>query len=142
MSSPSRLMALPKELHLSIIDQLERFPSSMTLRLVNTYFYNLLKPLNYQEMLIVEKNDYALDHDIVACHKCLRLRLGHQFNEYQRHVCVRGCRHREKRTCIECSLQAFYDNSGKGTEVDPGEGKNSLTIAGGQAGGGGGGLFR
>lgn len=121
MPSTLRLMALPRELHLSIIDQLESFPSSMTLRLVNTYFYNLVKPLSYPEMLTAEKSDYALFHGIVACYKCQRLRPGHKFNEYQRHVCVPGCRHREKRICIECNLQAFYDNSGKGHEVSTGE---------------------
>lgn len=78
----------------------------MTPRLVNTYFYNLLKPLNYQERLTVEESDYALSHAVVACHKCERLRPGHKFNEYERHVCVRGCRHREERVCIECNLRA------------------------------------
>ncbi|KAF6237401.1 hypothetical protein HO173_004291 [Letharia columbiana] len=124
MPSPSPLMTLPRELHLSIIDQLDFFPSSMTLRLANTYFYTLLKPLNYQEMLAVEKSDYALFHDVVPCHGCRRLRPGHKFNEYQRHVCVRGCQHREERTCIECNVRAIYDSSGK------------------EGGGGGGGLFQ
>ena len=96
----------------------------MTLRLVNTYFYNLLQPLTYRQMLTVEKAEYALFHGLVACHRCKRLRSGHKFNEYQRHVCVRGCRHREKRTCIECTVRAFYENPGKSLEVSAsGEGK-------------------
>lgn len=118
MPSQPHLMALPVELHALVIDQLDFFPSRMTLRLVNTYFYKLLKPLRYQDMLTVEKSHYALFHDVFACRRCERLRPGHKFSEYQGHVCVQGCRHREERTCIECNVQAFYDGLGsKSLEV-------------------------
>lgn len=110
---PSHLMTLPTELHLSIISHLEPFPCSMLLRLVNTHFHNLLDPLTYQQMLAAEKTAHALLHEVFACHKCRRLRPGRRFNEYERHVCVRGCKHREERTCIECNIRSFYESVGK-----------------------------
>ena len=113
---------------ISIIDQLHFFPSSMTLRLVSTYFHNLLKPLGYQEMLTIEKSDYTIFHDVLACHECKRLRPGHTFNESQRHVFVPGCQHREERTCIECNARVFYDDLGQSLEVSTSELESWTTI--------------
>ena len=53
----------------------------MNLRMVDRYFYKLIKPLSYEEGLEVEKSHFALQNDIFVCSSCLRLRRKEKFVE-------------------------------------------------------------
>ncbi|KAK0509320.1 hypothetical protein JMJ35_008691 [Cladonia borealis] len=65
MSSLPPITKLPPELHLAIADQLD-FPDNMNLRMVDRYFYKLIKPLSYEEGLEAEKSRFALQNEMIA----------------------------------------------------------------------------
>ena len=78
MSSLPKIMKLPPELHLVIADQLD-FPDNMNLRMVDRYFYKLIKPLSYEEGLEAEKSCFALKNELFICNSCHRLRRKEKF---------------------------------------------------------------
>ena len=71
-------MKLPPELHLGIADQLD-FPDNMNLRMVDRYFYKLIKPLSCEEGLEAEQSCFALENELFLCNSCHRLRRKEKF---------------------------------------------------------------
>lgn len=70
----------PPELHLAIAHQLG-FPDNMNFRMVDRYFYKLIKPLSYEEGLKAVKSGFALQEELFVCNSCLRLRRREKFVE-------------------------------------------------------------
>ena len=81
MAQFPQLLNLPSELHIAIAKNLD-FPDNMTLRMANRHFYNLIRPLTYDESLRAELITLsALNKELFACIECLRLRPGQKFVE-------------------------------------------------------------
>ena len=78
MSSLPPITKLPPGLHLVIADLLN-FPDNMNLRMVDRYFYKLIKPLSYEEGLEAEESRFAVKNEIFACNPCHRLRHKEKF---------------------------------------------------------------
>jgi ferredoxin len=96
--------ALPPELHLLIAYFLP-FPFNIHLKLTCSYFHTLIPSLSHKELLITERTDYALIHDLYACRYCVRLRPASRFAErmLQRRR-SKGARDARKRFCVDCGL--------------------------------------
>ena len=80
MSSVPPIVNLPPELHRMIADQLD-FPDNMNLRMVDSYFYKIIRPLSYEEGLEAEKSRFAMKNEMFVCNICLRLRYREKFVE-------------------------------------------------------------
>ncbi|KAJ6137396.1 hypothetical protein N7471_003882 [Penicillium samsonianum] len=98
------LAALPPELHLLIANFLP-FPFNIHLKLTCSYFNSLIPPLTHDELLLAERTDHAVAHDLYVCCYCLRLRPAYQFAQrmLQRRR-SKGARDARKRFCVDCGL--------------------------------------
>ena len=88
----------------------------MNLRMVDRYFYKLIKPLSYEEGLEAEKSCFALQNEMFVCSSCLRLRFKERFveaNTFIRHHSDLTIRHLYKDRkltlpvpyCIDCGYE-------------------------------------
>lgn len=95
---PTSLMDLPPELHHAIAANLD-FPAYVCLKYVNSYFNQLIKPMNLAQLRQAEFSIIALQKRAVACSACLRLRKSSEFSEE-----MHKSGDIDHRVCIDCSV--------------------------------------
>ncbi len=103
----SALIDLPLELQYEIISHLPAdFPGKYNLRRTCRYFYNsILKP-THSELLLIERQSYCKNRNLLACKLCLRLRRRSKFGDsmlYQYPAWGKTCP--EDRFCVDCVVK-------------------------------------
>lgn len=95
---PTSLTDLPPELHHAIAANLD-FPAYSCLKYVNSYFNQLIKPMNLAQLRKAEFSITAIQKRAVACSACLRLRKPSEFSEE-----MHKSGDTDRRVCIDCSV--------------------------------------
>ena len=96
---PTSLMDLPPELHHAIAANLD-FPAYVCLKYVNSYFNQLIKPMNLAQLRKAEFSILAIQKRAVACSACLRLRKPSEFSDE-----MHKSGDIDRRVCIDCSVR-------------------------------------
>ena len=102
---PASLMDLPPELHHAITAKLD-FPAYSCLKLVNSYFNRLIKPMDLAQLRKAEISLFAIEERIVACSACLRLRKHLEFSDD-----MSKSVNTDRRVCIDCSVRNMRTNN-------------------------------
>lgn len=92
-------MDLPPELHHVIAANLD-FPAYVCLKYVNSYFNQLIKPMNLAQLRKAEVSIFAIQKRAVACSGCLRLRKPSEFSDE-----MHKSGDIDRRVCIDCSVR-------------------------------------
>ena len=104
---PTSLMDLPPELHHAVVANLD-FPAYVCLKYVNSYFNQLIRPMNLAQLREAELSIIAIQKGAVACSACLRLRKPSEFSdEMGKSVDT------DHRVCIDCSVRAIGTDTEK-----------------------------
>lgn len=102
MPNSAPIMTLAPELHLAIVEILE-YPDNVTLKLSSCYFYGLIKPLSFEQLLEEWRGKVDILDDFLPCYDCHRVRPEAEFEDGMVSS-IRGIFQRQ-RYCIECKVQ-------------------------------------
>ena len=98
------IMLLSYELHVRIATSL-KFPDNMSLKLMSRYFYQLVPPMNLEQLKEAELSVLCIRNRVLGCSSCLRLRKPLNFSDDTRMPPSTVTGHR---TCIDCGAQRRY----------------------------------
>ena len=119
---PASLMDLPPELHHAIVANLD-FPAYSYLKHVNSYFNQLIKPMNLSQLRKAEFSIIAIQKRAVACSACLRLRKPLEFSDE-----MHNSGDTDRRVCIDCSVRDIGIDNEKARVINWGSLRHVICI--------------
>ena len=110
METTTRLLLLPTELQLQVISHLDLLAAA-NLRLSCRRFYDIIPKLTNEQLLELERSEFAKQKKLYFCGLCGRLRTSEKFPfATLYHTVVRGGIHAPKRVCRDCGTCYYFPN--------------------------------